>query len=267
MSSICNRFTLPCIRWITVAISILLLARIDSSECHAQQVKKTALSRWAEKIDSLATTNAKPELVDLKRGLPPSERIVPLFQEDYDWAEYSRVVGVFYSLGRYGGADLWEELIKHLDDDRYALTMSLDFSAPRNYTVGQLCYAVASPRVLFPERQRSNPDSRGRPDIRLDLGINDLAKWRKDREKKPLYALQIEVCERAIEQLDLQERVTEISKTNIRVELQSRIKQLTKDKRVYFFPLTTDGYNFYSSEKAKVARREIDDLKSKQNRD
>lgn len=258
MSNICDQFVCRTNNVIIGAALMCLSASTLAPVCHAQQPDKKQLSRWLERINSLATTNPEPELVNLRPG---STQVEPLFSQEFDWGEYKRVVSVFYSLGLYGGSDLWEELIKHLDDKRYALTMGFNGSKAHNYTVGQLCSLIASPRIFFPERWRSNSDSRGRPDIRLDLGIEDLADWRKERKEKPLYALQIEVCERALEQIDLNERVTEISKAEIRRELESRIKQLKKDRRPHFSRLSTDGYDFYSAERAKTARERIDKLK------
>jgi hypothetical protein len=129
-------------------------------------------------IDVLANRNPAPKLV--------KQRVwtVPLFPSDYDWNEPERVWTAFFAFAKNKTEESWERLLVHIDDKRYAITMCDNSPSARNYSVGELCRLLVSDELYFPSAMRSDPESRDRHDIYLDIGIDELPKWRKNRPNK-----------------------------------------------------------------------------------
>jgi hypothetical protein len=209
-------------------------------------------SGWDAKIEALASRNPQPKLV---KHLSVSE---PFFAPDFDWDDQERVRIAFAKLVNDESPELWERLLKHLDDRRYALTLRDNGPSAMNYSVGDLCWMIAEQRLSFASAWHSDPDSLDRPDIYLDLGIRDLAKWRAERANKSLYKLQIEVCEKALEQVDRARDVPGRAKRYIRKEVRALIGSLRSTKRPLFFKLPTGGFEAFNAEMAKRVREKVE---------
>jgi hypothetical protein len=82
-------------------------------------------------VDSLANHNLSPQIV----GQNPQQ---PLFPDNYDWKEQDRVLDVVGDILNRTDS-IWPELIDHLQDQRYSLTLNND-DAERvnNSSVGSL---------------------------------------------------------------------------------------------------------------------------------
>jgi len=204
-------------------------------------------------IDAMANRNPAPALV--KDG----NTILPLFPRDYDWDEQSRVRKAFVAVARNDDPKLWERLVEHFDDHRYALTMCDDGSDAENYSIGHLCRIVAEFRLFFALRQKSNAESAGRPDIYLDVDIKDTAKWRKQNSGKKLYELQIIVCENAIKSLREARDIPRGSKPRIRKELESHISRLKETKKPLSFRVALGGFEFFNAGRAEHIRNRLKD--------
>lgn len=198
--------------------------------------------RYAALIDGLASRNQAPDVVDGK----------PSFPGDFDWADQERVLTAFRKSGRDGEETLWEELLKHLDDERYSLTMEFnDSEIGRNYSVGSLCRMLAYKHLA--EDVLDHYASVERPVRVIKELWPNLAQWRKAREGKSLYELQIEVCELGLKELPnlMQLRfLEERRRKRMQMQVESQIDDLKQSKKAAFFPLVLDSYAFYGKDKS-----------------
>lgn len=238
----------------TLTVCAVILDRMTDAMAQAIPSKDEPNSKWETVINSLANLNPPPKLVKLGFAREP------FFTPDYDWKEQQRVRRTFAGLAREENPELWEQLLKHIIDKRYAITMRDNGPNARNYSVGDLCRLIASERIFFASAWHSDPDSRDRYNVWLDVGIDDIAKWRADRPKKSLYELQIEICERSIEEVDKakDKDVPAKAKSHIRGKLKGTIDDLRKTKRPLFFRPLMGGFEYFDADQAKRLREKID---------
>jgi len=205
----------------------------------------------AAMVAALANQNSAPALIK-RRSIA-----VPIFSPEYDWDEAKRVRKAFLTVVRSESVELWEELVKHLDDKRYSVTMCID-DGPNafNFTVGSLCRIVAESRLILVSRIHSDPTSRDRPDVYIDVGIEDIAKWRKERPKKSLSELQIEVCEKAISTIQMNAELSDKVKAIESERIRRTISQIKETKKPTFHKLLWEGYEFFDSALADQLREE-----------
>jgi hypothetical protein len=190
----------------------------------------------AELIVALASRNPAPKLVKARIGAGNA----PLFSQDYDWDDYKRVGRAWRELDSASTPDVWEELLKHLDDKRYSLT--LDSASPglpggddvgENFSVGDVCRTLAQEWLTYPVKRHAvdaNVPTKPWAKIVPSIVLPDLAEWRKARATKTLYELQIEVCELALAELESLKATAE-QKRQIRAALQAELDQLKTTKR------------------------------------
>jgi hypothetical protein len=158
------------------------------------------------KIEALASRNKEPRILCLY-----GNDEVPLFIDDYDWDEQARISGVLESLEKDKSDQMWWCLMNHLDDQRYALTGNCNEFVEMtayNFSVGSLCKHIAGKnlgepyaRYLPAEEWRFLSKSVFHPQYEF---WDHKEKW----VGKPLYEIQIAVCQRAIEQMALAEGIT-----------------------------------------------------------
>jgi len=204
----------------------------------------------AAMVAALANRNPVPELIKRRRA-------VPIFSPEYDWDEAKRVRKAFYAIVRSESVELWEELVKHLDDKRYSITLCLDDGPGAfNFTVGRICRIVAEDRLILVSRIHSDPDSRDRRDVYIDVGIEDIAKWRKERAKKSLAELQIEVCEKAISTIQMNADLSDKVKSAECERIRQTISKIKETKKPQFHKLLWEGYEFFDSAMAERLREE-----------
>jgi hypothetical protein len=143
-------------------------------------------------IDDMASRNKPPRLVAAGGGT------VPLFGDDYDWSEQRRVRTAIEAAMRTKSDDLWWRMRAKGHDDRYVLTATRDGVA-RNFTVGELCGDIVDLRLClgFTSHLPSVPGrlpASFRPEEEFQQHEAD---W--SRERKPLYAMQAALCDRAVQ--------------------------------------------------------------------
>jgi hypothetical protein len=205
-------------------------------------------------INDLANSNPRPKLVEI------AAFVEPVFVPDYNWDELRRVWKAFATVVDEPSSELWEEALKHTRDDRYALTMRNNGPNAKNYSVGDLCGVIVGSRVFFAAAWRSDPDNQGRKDVWLKLGVDDVARWRADRSSKALYELQIEICQRALDELDnaTNKDVPTRAKAHIRKQLTAWIDELRTAKQPLFFGVLMDGYEVFNADQAQRIRKRLE---------
>ncbi len=83
-------------------------------------------------VEALANRNAEPKL---------DHKFRPHFGPKYDWSEKGRVWNTVNAL--IGNAEAaWPELVAHLDDDRYCLTVKTIDAFVYNWSVGEMCREI-----------------------------------------------------------------------------------------------------------------------------
>lgn len=146
-------------------------------------------------INNLASSNPAPLLA------APTRNDTPRFAEHFSWIEQDRGVKALGILCQDSRVEVWEEMLNHITDQRYALTMFKDDPGhARNYTVGEFCGMIASHRLFRPLNRHIVTQEGRRP--WLGPNISDLSKWRRERQEKKLFELQIEICEHALSALN-----------------------------------------------------------------
>ena len=147
-------------------------------------------------VDKLATTIPPPVI----QGEPGEQRAK---YSKFDPAERDRVRALLSSLSSET-EKLWPELVGHLQDHRYSLTVGSDAGYPTNWTVGEACQeligsslSVAYYRHL--DGSKSNYHHYSLPEIAKDKA--KLRTWCVARKDKKLYELQIECCEWALKEI------------------------------------------------------------------
>lgn len=154
-------------------------------------------------VEALVNRNPSPKLV--------GSRHQPIFDPKFDWKEDERVWEATKSLIRHAEA-AWPELVRHLDDERYCITLKWWSGHTYTWTVGRMCAHIIFKNLsegyyqtlMGPAAARNvyarNVHSRmSRPEITDDS--ETLKEWCEKRSTKELYELQIEVCEWAIQEL------------------------------------------------------------------
>ena len=261
--SMLSRCSLRC-EWVgcVLAVSILSLATIGCDFREKGDARKPKQDPKALKkmIDDLANRNAPPKLI---AGLGGSPGTVPLFPENYDWEEQERVLGALARLEVNPTEELWEELVRHVDDERYSLTVMNNSGvyAEGNMTVGYFCLDLAEKQLRrvferhLPAKER---DERERK-IPIPVGIEtNLKVWRQKRMKKSFCELQIEVCEQALKELDKVKGVAETKLAAAREGIAEEIKELKRTNRPVLIRASAVGGNdLYSARSAKGLREEL----------
>ncbi len=144
-------------------------------------------------IEAMASRNKEPRFVDC------GDARVPLFADDYDWPEQSRVRAAMLAVLRTNSDDMWWRLREHGPDTRYVLTASQGDRA-ENFSLGSFCCDFASADLCL-AYERHLPAAAGRLPSSFhpeDVFWKNQQEW--SRTRKPLYQMQIEVCRRAVAQ-------------------------------------------------------------------
>lgn len=182
-------------------------------------------------IDQLASNNPAPEI---QRGRKP-----PIYADGYDWDEQDRVWRAFVQCARDAREESWEELLKHLDDKRYAITIKPEHSFTENYSVGQLCRELAMYRVCTVLERRSTTTLTKHWPVVANPGIANLAEWRAKRAGKKLVELQIEAAELGLKKVGDLHQLSAEQRTEMSRGIEADIRYLSNSKVPFFsrFPL------------------------------
>jgi hypothetical protein len=183
-------------------------------------------------VEAIASPNKPPKL---NNEIRPGSRKRHRFPTDYDWKKQKKVYKALVKVYKDCSAEIWEELVHKIGDRRYSLTVTDKTNEDSyNLTVGDVCRELAYDRlvgVFVRHRPRDERGNEMHPRIRLDIGIKDLAAWRKERKDKAFWELQIEVCERALQQLEMTPGATPANKKRARKKIQAEIKKLKRTKQ------------------------------------
>jgi hypothetical protein len=219
-------------RWIgsflLVALGFLLAVIIHESTKERKPELDT--SRAAEMVDAIVNRNKAPKLVKWRGDFPSW---AALFPEDHDWKEEDRVGEALGKLKKDRSEEVWEELVRRSDDLSYCRTVtSVNTGTAFIDDVGTVCIRLAYSRLtgVYEQHLPPNPFKDGQR-LSLDVGIEPLRTWRKQRARKSLYQLQIEVCEKAIEALAKVEGVPQFQQHKSREEIKAEIANLKRTRQ------------------------------------
>jgi hypothetical protein len=238
-----------------------LIAVVGLREAAGGEGKKSEATAAAKLVDAIVNRNEPPKLVDRREGWPSR---LALFPEGYDWKEDDRVRAALDNLYQDTTVELWEELVRRESDPSYCVTLvSVKNEDAEIQSIGDVCGELAWSRLTVVYK-RHLPPARSKDDgsrITLDIGVTDLAKWRKERKDKSLYQLQIEVCEKAIKELSKIERAPEDEKVAAQKKIEAEIENLRRAKQPvlvkykgYFVAFRQFGYD---AELAKKVRKVV----------
>jgi hypothetical protein len=223
---------------------------------------KPARTRAARMVEAIVNRNKPPAILKLPRGMTTT---YPLFPERYDWKEEDRVRGALRKLFKDTSAELWEELLRKRGDPRYCITATSGTNEDSMIeSVGDICAYLAYFRLVHVfERHLPRKEEEDLPweAIDVDLGIKDLAEWRKERKDKSLYQLQIEVCERGIRGLAKVKDLPPPKKALVRIKTRGEIRKLRRTKRPVLLKMTPgmgpSGLGVFHDKQAKIVREAV----------
>jgi hypothetical protein len=262
---------------------IVFLMAMVSPPCLLAQAAKAVPSanrvhEMEGMIDALASRNKPPRVADDVLDFPA----------DYDFKDQDRVRAAVWALSQDESNDLWERLVGHFSDKRYSVSFQSKGEDPMErcacqLTVGAICDSVAVRKLtcaylLHLEPEKTHPfgvnsavvwDGAGKfiPDnahvgLHKALPFNaDFGSWCRARKGKPLYELQIELCEWAIGQIERYSNVAEKPKKEfidaVRKEIESleKSKKPVVDRSPWASPIPSESCKFYDSRESALKDR------------
>jgi hypothetical protein len=230
-------------------------------------------------IDAVASRNKPPKMV----------LDVPDFPEDYDFKDQDRVRAAIWALSQDDSNDLWERLAAHFRDQRYSVSFQSkgEGRSGCQLDVGAICEEVAENkfkcaylRHLEPEKTYPyGPNSWVVGDATRDFiperkhfhlhrppqinKADDLAEWCRARKGKPLYELQIEICEWAVKRVEVYDDVAEKPKKQFVAAVQKEIESLKKsrkpvvDNSPWASPISATFCKFYGSRESALKEQKF----------
>jgi hypothetical protein len=224
----------PLRRWVCGMLLFYGLGLIGLVGCngpYSEPSTKRSGKSVAQLVDDIRNRNKPPKLVERSKGRP---RTLALFQETYDWKEDKRVLKALNELYQEESADLWEKLVRIKKDKRYCVTLVIVKTDDAEvYTVGDICFNLAYDRLVGVFQQHLPPSELKEGPLVMDIGIEDLGAWRKKRAEKPLYQLQIEVCQLALRALPKYIKSKD-QQFESRIKIAAEIMKLTNQKKPVF---------------------------------
>jgi len=158
----------------------------------------------------------------------------PDFSNGFDFADQDRVHDAIAALYDHV-EEAWPEMVNHLADKRYSITLARLGDDPHNYTVGAVCFAILSDFLTCPYFDELPKGARARTDLRFlarFLTPDELKKWCEERSTKPLYELQIEMCKSEIDTLPkFGWTATEKEQQDSAAAINRQIKSLSEAKK------------------------------------
>ena len=169
----------------------------DQKSTESRSANSTDRSDYKRLVSSLSNNNPPPRLV----GGEPDQR--PVFAKNYDWVEQERVLKVIQTLLDNAEPAL-SELAENLGDTRYCITFDQDYIV--NDTIGDTCRTILGesltaaymphiPHGILSEARLYQPD--------VLKGDDKTRAWIREQvsKQRPLYELQIELCQWAINEI------------------------------------------------------------------
>ncbi len=204
----------------------------------------------ARLIDALASRNPAPKIVQLDISH------LPIFVPDYDWNDETRVRQTLSKIYNDPSEAMWEELVNHIPDKRYALTYFWDDHYTINGTVGDWCETIVQWRLYGPVGQYDLSSEREGRSIHLVDDVYDhLIEWRKARAHKPLVDLQIEICELSIKRIPAVEDLTPEEKRTMIKQVTAQMESLKRTRKPLMFEGgSLDSIGGYNARRAQEIR-------------
>ena len=224
-------------RWLWPSVAVLAIAStLAFAPCAlAQPFAKAAPARRAPAmdrlIDAVASRNEAPKLRGETRFAFPS------FSAKFDWNDQKRVQAAAWTLSQDASNDLWGCLMEHVGDKRYSGTCEIDENFPCKTRLGtsvsklpgtlrcaQLLHLAPGKTSHYggptfnyvSEKSRDFLPNSVQVELHYARHLDSrggLVAWYRGRKGKPLYELQIEVCQWAIKTVeDARERAEEPKK-------------------------------------------------------
>jgi hypothetical protein len=246
---------------VAVILGCLLITPATLAQKAEPKKPKVDARRAAAMVEGIANRNKAPKYVKWPGSWTEN---AALFPENHDWKEEARVWKAVYQLKQDQTEEVWEELVKHINDRRYCTTSTeIDTGDAYIQDVGSICGGLADSRLIGVYWQHLPPDPNSIKGhvLSLDVGVNGLSRWRKQRAAKTLYELQIEVCEKAIESLASAKGVRQAQKDHVRKQIEAEIAKLRKTRQPVH---VQGGYDYYCGRKynAELARRVREGVKT-----
>ena len=217
-------------------------------------------------VEALVNRNPAPHLVG-------PEHCQPIFDKTFDWAENQRVWDAVPVLIRRAES-AWPELVRHLDDDRYCMTLESWSGFTYNWTVGKMCHEIVSRNMAEAYYRNIRPLTKivhlrlSRPEVANNTTM--LKSWCQKRSAKRLYELQIESCQWAITELKagvLDDQLPQLPQREWIAAIEAEIESLQASKKaVPFKGFGGEEQIPYSRQKAEKSREEFlkrDDQRSR----
>jgi hypothetical protein len=190
-------------------------------------------------INALVNHNPVPSVAEWPSREPPS------FAEKFDWPEYFRARRAIQPVVAHA-EEIWHELLEHCDDGRYCTTVHNDIG--RNYSVGQvselivrgwltegyirhfprLCEAVPYPESMKLYYKLQCPD--------MITRRKNMTDWCRRHGDKPLYELQIEMCNWAVARVASLKDISDRQREPFIRAVREQIQTLSKSKKAIPFP-------------------------------
>ena len=211
----------------------LLICGVGCSNLASKPATKRSGKSVAQLVEDIRNRNKPPKLVKRSGGHP---RTLALFPVTYDWKEEKRVLKALDKLYQENSVDLWEELVRKEEDNRYCVTVvATKTDDAHNFSVGVLCHRLAYSQLtcVFAKHLPGSEAKGGEPFF-LDIGIKKIRPWRLKRAHKSLYELQIEVCQMALRVLP-KYRIPKDQEAIALSKIKDEIKKLRKTRKPFFF--------------------------------
>lgn len=200
-------------------VLLLLICFVGSTKVAAQsnspsdRVKTEKTSEASQRKQSIETIDRLVNKNDVPKFVKDQRR--PVFSDSYDWDEYRRVWRLLRELAPKCDV-MYPELVEHLDDPRYCMTAMTPAGGYSNWTIGDICQMLVEAAVSAGYVPHVRPESKviltqmRNPEV---VGKPQLKKWCNDRKGKPLFELQMEMCDWAIAELK-SDRIVKITDEN-----------------------------------------------------
>lgn len=174
--------------------ALALVLAIGSTTFGQSKPSADRIRQLDRMIDAMASRNKAPTIVRTKIG----DEDLALFSPAFDWSDQDRVYKAIQAVREDKSDEMWWRLRGHIRDERYALTVSFDVRTyVWNISVGEYCSEIT-------EADLKAAYARHRPHVSGSLPW-DFAVLSEKNEKKwsgrPLYELQIEVCEDVVKRM------------------------------------------------------------------
>ena len=209
-------------------------------------------------ISSLISTNQPPELIKntdkvlLRYGVSR----LPLFPARFDWANQGEIRAAVVKLGRDESILMFDELLRHINDTRYCITILKGSGDPENYSVGKMCRDLARGKLVGAFQDDLGLDDRYLP-ARIPYGkgeFSDLVKWREKRPTLTLAELQIEVGQLTLDAIPNAPHLSEDRKVAIRVQIQRKIDTIKSTGKPITVHFWKDSFSTFTPKQANEIR-------------